>query len=464
MKEMKVFFSILCLFLVGCVSYLDQAEVAQQAILSGDYETLSSVALAEADQSRNESLLWQLEAGAALRAQGKIKESVDSFERVERTLRAEEERADFSVSEEVVGAFSNEYAQAYRPKPVDRIFASTYQLLNWIELGDFARARVAVTRLRFVQEKWGNREIYLSALAKTGNEAAVEKASQEGQTKLALDQIEQDLSTYGVASTYDDAFSHWLQGMYFMHTAREASDYERARKEFLAAAQLNPECSVIQADQSDCEKLIQGKSLERLVYVVVEKGHAPEWYEQRVDFPAFLISDRVSFVSVALPAIRPAKPDYSLALNLDDKGLSLSPVSRPEALVAQHFAASFSTIKTRAVVSAVTKTASAYAINKATEQREQRRQDNESRWLRVLGQIGAGVYTVATTQADLRHWRSLPARFSLARLTAPSGSKISVVGRPEVSCILPEGKVLLVSVKSSSEYSPVTLRCTVLIP
>lgn len=461
---MRILVSILCLFLVGCVSYVDQAEVAQQAMQSGDFETLASVALSEADQSSNEFLLWQLEAGAALRAQGKIKESVDCFERVEKALRAEEERADFSISEEVVGVFSNDYAQAYRPKPADRIFASTYQLLNWMEMGDLARARVSVTRLRFVQEKWGNRQIYLLSSAKQEKLAEVEKASQEGQTKVALDEIEKDLASYGGGSTFDDAFSHWLQGVFLMHAAREASDYERARKELLAAHQLNPECSVIRADQADCEVLQEGKPVQRIVYVVVEKGHSPEWYEQRVDFPAFIVSNRVQFVSVALPAIRPAKPDYALALQLDGKDLVLSSISRPETLVVQHFAASFPVIKTRAVVSAATKAASAYAINKATEQREQRKQDNESRWLRAIGQIGAGVYTVASTRADLRHWRSLPARFSLARLTAPAGGKITVAGKPEVSCVLPEGKVLLVSVKSSSEYSPVTLRCTVLIP
>lgn len=461
---MRFFVSILCLCLVGCVGYLEQAEVAQQSLQSGDFETLANVALTASQSSSNESLLWQLEAGAALRAQGKIQESVDCFERVERALRAEEERADFSVSEEVAGAFSNDYAQAYRPKPADRIYASTYQLLNWIELGDLARARISLTRLRFVQERWGNRQIYVSAKPQSDREIEVAKASQEGSAKIALDQIEQDLASYGTNSTFDDAFSHWLQGVFLMHTAQEASDYERARKELLAAHQLNPDCSVIRADQVDVEKLQHGQSLARLVYVVVEKGHSAEWYEQRIDFPAFLFSDRVQFISVALPAIRPAQPDYPLALHLDGQDLALSSISRPEALVAQHFAASFPAVKTRAIISATTKAASAYAINQSTERREQRKQDNESRWLRAIGQIGTGVYTIASTQADLRHWRSLPARFSVARVSVPAGSKLSVVGRPEVTCVLPEGKVLLVSLKSSSEYSPVTLRCSVIIP
>lgn len=461
---MRISASLLCLFLVGCASYIDRAEVAQQSIQVGDFETLASVALSEADQSSADTLLWQLEAGAALRAQGKINESITYFERVEQALRVEEERPDFSVAEEITGAFSNDYTRVYRAKPADRIFASTYQLLNWMELGDLGRARIAVTRLRFVQERWGNKEIYRQLSLADEKTAEVEKLKPSESSQAVWEEMEQDLLSYGATATFDDAFSHWLQGVFLMHTAQEASDFERARKELLAARQLNPECLVIQEAQVDWEKLSQGVALDRRVYVIVEKGHSPEWYEQRIDFPAFLVSNRVQFVSVALPAIRRANPEYSLALNLDDKNFNLSPISRPETLVAQHFAATFSEIKTRAVVSALTKAASVYAINQATERREQQRQDNESRWLRVFGQVGTGVYSLASSRADLRHWRSLTARFSIARLTALPGSKIGVVGKPEVACILPEGKVLLVSVKSTSENSPIILRCSVLQP
>ena len=38
-------------------------------------------------------------------------------------------------------AFANDYAQGYRPRPADRIYASTYQALNCLELGDLAVTR-----------------------------------------------------------------------------------------------------------------------------------------------------------------------------------------------------------------------------------------------------------------------------------------------------------------------------------
>jgi len=78
--------------------------------------------------------------------------------------------------------------------------------------------------------------------------------------------------------------------------------------------------------------------------------------------------------------------------------------------------------------------------------------------------VGSAIYTVGTTKADLRNWSTLPARFSVARLEAKPGQKLTVVGHPEASLTLPAGKVLLVSLKSTQENQPVVLRCTPLVP
>ena len=78
--------------------------------------------------------------------------------------------------------------------------------------------------------------------------------------------------------------------------------------------------------------------------------------------------------------------------------------------------------------------------------------------------MGTAIYTVGTTKADLRNWSSLPARFSVARLEAKTGQKLTVVGHPEASLTLPAGKVLLVSLKSTQENQPIVIRCTPLVP
>ena len=82
----------------------------------------------------------------------------------------------------------------------------------------------------------------------------------------------------------------------------------------------------------------------------------------------------------------------------------------------------------------------------------------------MLTQVGTAVYTVGTTRADLRNWSGLPARFSLARLEVPVGGKLTVPGHPEASLVLPAGRVLLVTLKSSGENNPIQARCTILVP
>lgn len=449
--------------LAGCSTYVQRAQGVRQANLGGDYEMAATVALAQAEGSSKDALIWKLEAASALRAEGKLADSAKVLEEVELMLRAEEERPDFSVSGETVAAFTNDYTSAYRAKPQDRLYASTYQALNRLELGQGAAARVAMARLRFVQETFGNGALYVRPTAK-GKEAAkydVERASQDERTRATLGVVEDNLEQIGKDGKYDDAFSHWLQGMFFLRLGVDASDRERARKELLAATQLNPQCAAFAADLKECEGT---SAVPRVVYVVMETGLAPEWYEQRVDIPVFVSSTNLPYVSIALPALRPSWSDYNLRLQLEGKDQVVSPASRPDALVAKHFAAALPAVKTRAFTSAAVKAAASYALNRAAAENARRNNDSGGNLLRVLTQVGTAVYTVGTTRADVRNWTGLPARFALARLEVPVGGKLTVPGHPEASLVLPAGRVLLVTLKSSGENNPIQARCTILVP
>ena len=449
--------------LAGCSTYVQRAQGVRQANLAGDYEMAATVALAQAEGSSKDALIWKLEAASALRAQGKLTDSAMVLEEVELMLRAEEERPEFSVSGETVAAFTNEYSAVYRAKPQDRLYASTYQALNRLELGQGTAARVAMARLRFVQETFGNGALYVRPTTKGKVDAKydVERASQDERTRATLGVVEDNLEQIGKDGKYDDAFSHWLQGMFFLRLGVDASDREKARKELLAATQLNPQCAAFAADLKECEGT---SAVPRVVYVVMETGLAPEWYEQRVDIPVFVASSNLPYVSIALPALRPSWSDYNLRLQLEGKDQVVSPASRPDALVAKHFAAALPAVKTRAFTSAAVKAAASYALNRAAAENARRNNDSGGNLLRVLTQVGTAAYTVGTTRADVRNWTGLPARFALARLEVPVGGKLTVPGHPEASLVLPAGRVLLVTLKSSGENNPIQARCTILVP
>ena len=461
---MRYAFSILLVaWLTGCTTYVQRAQTVRQANQAGDYEMAATVSLAQAEGSTNDALIWKLEAASALRAQGKLAESAKVLEEVELLLRAEEERPDFSVSGETLSAFTNDYSSAYRAKPQDRLYASTYQALNRLELGQGAAARVALARLRFVQETFGNGELYVRAPTKGKADAKydVEKASRDERTRLTLGVVEEDVATLSRDGKYDDAFSHWLQGMFFLRLGADAADREKARKELLAATQLNPQCAAFAADLKECEGTVPAP---RVVYVVMETGLAPEWYEQRVDIPVFVASSNLPYVSIALPALRPSWNDYNLRLQLEGKAQVFSLASRTDALIAKHFGAALPAVKARAFTSAAVKAAAAYALNRAAAENARRNNDSSGNLLRVLTQVGTAVYTVGTTRADVRNWTGLPARFSLARWEVSAGGKLTVPGHPEATLVLPAGRVLLVTLKSSAENNPIQARCTILVP
>jgi hypothetical protein len=459
----RPFLSILMLGLAGCATYVDRGPRVRVAVEEGDYETAATVAQNFSADEPKDALVWNLEAAAALRAQGKLKESAKILEQIELSFRAEEERPGFSVSGATLAAFSNGYAEAYRPRPADRIYASTYQALNRLELGDLNGARVSMARLRFVQQSFGSGQLYVKP-KKAEGKYDVAKASQDERTKEGLGMIEENLASLTADGAYDDAFSHWLQGMFFLRLGQDPSDREKARKELLAATQLNGSNDAFRRDLKDAESPA-GEGQGMIVYVIAETGMCPEWYQQRVDIPLFVVSSRVPYVSVALPALRPSGLNYNLKLKLDTKDVTLPLASRPDALIAKHFEAALPAIKTQAFTSAALKATASYVINKSSEEAANRQNSGSGAMLWSLAtKVGTAVYTIGTTKADLRNWSGLPARFSVARLEAKPGQKLTVVGRPESALTLPAGKVLLVSLKSTQENHPIVLRCTPLVP
>jgi hypothetical protein len=454
---------ILMLCLAGCATYVDRGPRVRVAAEEADFETAAVIAQNFAADSPKDSLVWNLDAASALRAQGKLKESSRLLEQVEQAFRAEEERPGFSVADATLSAFSNGYAEAYRPRPADRIYASTYQALNRLEMGDVNGARVSMARLRFVQQAFGSGQLYVKPRTADGK-YDVAKASKDERTKEGLGMIEENLASLTAEGAYDDAFSHWLQGMFFLRLGQDQSDREKGRKELLAATQLNRNNAAFLQDLKEAEAP-PAEGQGTIVYVVAETGMCPSWYEQRVDIPLFVVAARVPYVSVALPAIRPSGLNYNLKLKLDTKDVALPLASRPDALIAKHFEAALPGIKAQAFTSAAVKATASYLINKSSEEAANRQNSGTGAVLWSLAtKIGTAVYTIGTTKADLRNWSTLPARFSVARLEAKPGQKLTVVGHPEATLTLPAGKVLLVSLKSTQENKPIVFRCTPLVP
>ena len=461
---MRPLLLISTLLLTACASYMEKEARVRTANEEGAYDIVATVSAAAADNSRHDALLWKLEEGAALRAQGKLKESAKVLEEVESRLREEENKPGFSATQATASLLVNDYASDYPVKPYDRIYASTYQALNWLELGKVAEARVSVSRLRFVAEAFGSGKVYLPP--KNDDKYDVNKASADTRTQDGLSRIQEELAPLSQEGTYDDAMAHWLQGMFYLRLGVDGSDLEKARKEFVAAKALNPQCHVFDQDLKETEACQAGRpQASRVIYILAETGMSPAWHEQRIDIPLFVVGGNVPYVSVALPALRPSYAGYNFGVNLEGKPVKFALASRPESLIAKHFEAALPGIKAKAFTSAAVKATASYVINKASQDNANHQNSGTGAALfSILTQVGTSVYTVATTHADLRNWTGLPARFSLARIEVPVGQHLTFNGHPEAKLTLPEGKVLLVTLKSAGETKLEPPRLTILVP
>lgn len=464
---MRLLLAIAAVTLVGCASYPEKGRRARAANEAGDYGLVATMAAAAAEDDPADALVWKLEQGAALRALGRLPESVRVFEEVEHRLRAEEEAPDFSLTEGGAALLVNDATTPYRARPYDRIYASTYQALNRLELGQTEAARVSLTRLRFVQEAFGNGAIYRASRPVEGAEKYdADRAAQDERTRAGLARIQDDLAALTEGGTYDDAFSHWLQGMFFLRLGQGGADLEKARKELLAATALNRGSTVFARDLADCEAAQAGRPAPaRVVYVLIESGVGPAWREERIDIPLFVAGGHIPYISVALPALSAVPGDYNPGLRLDGQPVPVELASRPSSLVARHFEAALPGVRARAFTSAAVKATASYLLNRAAYQGA-KRQDSGSgaALLAFVTKVGTAAYTVASTRADLRHWSGLPGRFSLVRLEAAPGARLEVPGHPEATVSLPAGKVLLVSLKAPSENIPLAVRCVPLVP
>jgi hypothetical protein len=455
--------AILLLALTGCATYVDRGPRVRVAVEAGDYATAATVAQNFAADEPKDALVWNLDAAASLRAQGQLKESSRLFEQVEAAFRAGGGASRLLGHRRDSRGVHQRLRRSLPPKPADRIYASTYQALNRLELGDLNGARVAMARLRFVQQAFGSGALYVKP--KADDRYDVAKASQDERTRDGLGMIEENLAGLTAEGAYDDAFSHWLQGMFFLRLGQDASDRERARKELLAAAQLNPANEVFRRDLKDAEA-VSSAGQGVIVYVVAETGMCPEWYQQRVDIPLFIVSSRVPYVSVALPAIRPAGLNYNLKLKLDSQDVALPLASRPG----------------RAHRQALRGGASGHqgpglhfrrgqGHGQLTPSTNRRRRPPVARtpapapcFGRSRPRSAPPSIRSAPPRRTSGTGRACPVRFSVAHIEARAGQKLSVPGHPEVSLTLPAGKVLLVSLKSTQENLPVVLRCTPLVP
>ena len=468
---------LLIMSLTGCVSnYASSAKNFQALYSSGDYaNSLGEVESLVSNSSFEDELVLKLQLASVQRAAGKIKESVDTFESVEDLFEHYDASPEVSLSAESISAFTNPYSLPYRGRSYDRIMTATYRALNYLELGDQARARVALNRVLFRQEDAKRRVAEKERIAEEELKNVEDKSSSAGsvvrsdEVISAMSQGAADFVGLPIYQDYMNPFSVWLHGVFFLHTAQGIEDIEKARKSLERAQALAPQNPFIKEDATWAAKSGSRPSLngQCIVYVVHETGEAPTWTEYKFQLPLIIIDRNAPIVNVAFPKISPIPNQDTLTIKYKSETFNPALLANLDGIVAREFNDELPVVRTRAVASASLKAITAYVANKAAEENNRRHSSQGSGFLYLATIIATNTYTAHSAQADLRNWATLPKNISMTRMVVPISEKIYLqnsLARPPISFTVPQAKSLILYCKTPAQGGPLSLHKIILNP
>ena len=131
----------------------------------------------------------------------------------------------------------------------------------------------------------------------------MQKAQKDPKFQARLQGNYANLNNLKPYANYVNPFTVYLDGLYFMANAADASDLERAHKSLERVAGFAPDNNYVKQDLAMVDDLITGKPLPPTTYIIFETGCAPERDQIRIDIP--IIVTKVSYVGAAFPTLKP---------------------------------------------------------------------------------------------------------------------------------------------------------------
>jgi hypothetical protein len=441
------------LLATGCQTYQQQNKTVanwQQGNLPG--AVADAKTLADKNANNKDAIIWRLEQGAVLRAAGQYVDSNQAFDQAQAKIDDYAQKAKVRIGQEAGALLSNQAELDYEGRAYDGIMLNTYKMLNYLALGDMDKARPEIIRAYERQQdavEANKKRIQETqdATQKAKDKAAIEKAQNDQKLQLQLAGATNNLDGLKAYADYVNPFTVYLDGLYFLANAADASDLERAHKSLERVTAFAPDNDFVKQDLATADDLIHGKPLPPVTYVIFETGCAPERGQIRVDVP--IIVSKVSYVGAAFPTLK-LQGNYTPSLTVTANGTNATTalVASMDGIVAQDFKNELPVIITKTIASTVVKAVAAYAINNAANQ--------QSGYAGLFAQIGTAVYQAAVNIADERTWTTLPKEFQVARIPTPADRKIDLTAPNgmKTSTTIGDGTVNVVYVKSINASTP----------
>ena len=116
----------------------------------------------------------------------------------------------------------------------------------------------------------------------------MDKAQNDPKFKAQMQGAYAGLDNLKAYANYVNPFTVYLDGLFFMANAADASDLERAHKSLERVAGFAPDNNYVKQDLAAVDGVMQGKPLTPTTYVIFETGCAPVRDQIRIDIPVLL--------------------------------------------------------------------------------------------------------------------------------------------------------------------------------
>jgi hypothetical protein len=446
--------AVIGLLATGCRTYEQQNRVIQYW-QQGSLPSAAAEATKMADQNANnkDAIVWRLEQGAVLRGAGKYEASNQAFDTAQGKIDQYAQEAKVKLGNEAGALLSNLANLPYTGRAYDGIMLNTYRALNYLQLGELEKVRPELIRAYqrqqdAVTDNQRRIEKVQGEAAQSKDKATMDKAQADPKFKSQMQGAYTDLDNLKAYANYVNPFTVYLDGLFFMANAADASDLERAHKSLERVAGFADGNDYVKQDLAALDNLMKGKPLPPTTYVIFETGCAPLRGQIRIDIP--IIVTKVSYVGAAFPTLKP-QGNYvpSLTVTANGTNATTSLVASMDSVIGLDFKNEMPVVIAKTIAATVTKAVAAYGVNEAANQQDA--------VLGFISQVATAGYQMAVNIADTRTWTTLPKEFQVCRISTPPDRKIDLApvdGLKKTSVTIADGTVNIVYVKSITATSP----------
>lgn len=422
---------VVLIMLSGCSvvrNYDKELSIVSQQ-LAQDKSNLALETL-NANNKKDKDLLYYLEAGQLLRLKGDLPASQAAWMQANNQIIAWEEAVKANPRAYVSGALSyvvNDKVRGYYGHDYEKVMLTTQMALNFMAMGDFNSARVAIKQTH-------EREALISRLHENLYLDLEQKARDEGVSTRIKDLNGYPIGTLnspeviGLKNSYQSAFSHYLAG--YIYEALGEKDLAAAG--YRNAIELNPNVPML---EDALKNLTANPNLENNqsdVLIVMQSGLAPKLQSMDIGLPILTPSGIVN-VNASFPVVEAVGlGGNSPTVSVNGKPQILAELTKVDAMSRKAMWDELPEIILRTTVRATTRAVTQYQLNKQV-----------SPW----AGLAFGIMGMIVEQADTRTWRTLPDSMRVARVSMPKGLN---------TITLPNGQQVSVNISKHYEVIEMT--------